>query len=80
LRTRLAAGEKLSFEPQLFAGIVEDEFRDAGDTRDEHRFEGKLSWNTRWDFTPNVALSLLVGFQLDEPAFGGGGAQFVARF
>lgn len=80
LRTRLAAGEKLSFEPQLFAGIVDDEYRDAGDARDEHRFEGKLSWNTRWDFNANAALSLLVSFQLDEPAFGGGGAQFVARF
>lgn len=80
LRTRLAAGEKLSFEPQLFAGVVDDEFRDGGETRDEHRFEGKLSWNTRWDFNANVALSLLVSFQLDEPAFGGGGAQFVARF
>lgn len=80
LRLRLRAGERLSFEPQAFAGVVDDEFRDGVGSRDERRFEGKLAWNTRWDFSPNVALAAIVSVQLDEPAFGGGGAQFQARF
>lgn len=80
LRVRLRAGERLSFEPQAFAGVVDDEFRDGVGARDENRFEGKLAWNTRWDFSPTVALAAIVSFQLDEPAFGGGGAQFQARF
>jgi hypothetical protein len=79
-RLRWQAGAKLAFEPQLFAGFVRDAFRDGVETRDEDRFEGKINWNARWDFSPNVALTLIVGTQLDELAFGGGGAQFVARF
>ena len=80
LRTSLQAGERLWLEPQLFAGVVRDRFRDGTDERDEHRFEGKINWNARWQFSPNVSLSLIVGTQIDELAFGGGGAQFLARF
>lgn len=80
LRLRLQATEKLSFEPQLLAGDVRDRFRDGVDDRREHRFEGKLAWNARWDFSPNVTLALIVATQLDQLGFGGGGAQFVARF
>lgn len=80
LRTEWRVGEKLAFEPQLYAGLVDDEFRDGVETRDEHRFEGKLAWNSRWDFSPDVSLAVIVSLQVDEPAFGGGGAQFVARF
>jgi hypothetical protein len=80
LRVRLAGGGRLSFEPQAFAGWVDDEFRDGVEDRSESRFEGKFAWNTRWDFTPLVSLSVILSAQLDEPAFGGGGAQFSARF
>lgn len=71
---------KLSFEPQLFAGVVDDRVREGVDEQREHGFEGKINWNTRWDFSPDISLALVVGTQLDELAFGGGGAQFVARF
>lgn len=80
LRTEWRLGEQLAFEPQLYAGLVDDEFRDGVETRDERRFEGKLAWNTRWDFSDSVSLAVIVSVQVDEPAFGGGGAQFVARF
>jgi hypothetical protein len=79
-RLHVPAGEKLSFEPQVFAGYVLDEYRDEAEVRDEERFEGKLNAVGRWDFAPGVSLALIVGFQLDELAFGGGGAQFVAVF
>jgi hypothetical protein len=72
--------DRLVFEPNLFAGFVRDRFVDADVDRDEQRFEGKINWNARWQFSPDVALTLIVGTQLDELAFGGGGAQFVARF
>jgi hypothetical protein len=80
LRVRLRAGERLCFEPQAFAGLVDDEFRDGVGARDERRFEGKLAWNTCWEFSPTMSLTAIVSLQLDEPAFGGGGAQFQARF
>ena len=80
LRLRLPAGGRLSFEPQAFAGFVDERFRDGVEDRSEDRFEGKFAWNTRWDFTPLVSLSAILSVQLDEPAFGGGGAQFSARF
>ncbi|MBM3961876.1 MAG: hypothetical protein FJ306_08265 [Planctomycetes bacterium] len=80
LRVRLATGGRLSFEPQAFAGWVADAFRDGADDRDESRFEGKFAWNTRWDFTPDISLVVILSAQFDEPAFGGGGAQFSARF
>ena len=80
LRTSWRASEKLSLEPNLFAGFVRDRFRDGVEERDENRFEGKINWNARWQFSPAVSLTLIVGTQLDELAFGGGGAQFVARF
>jgi hypothetical protein len=79
-RLRWVIDDRLSFEPHLFAGYVQDEFRDGGERRDRDRFEGKLGWNTRWDFSPAASLVVIVTTQLDEPAFGGGGAQFVARF
>ncbi|MFK7740841.1 MAG: hypothetical protein AB8H80_11015 [Planctomycetota bacterium] len=79
-RMHLRMDDKLSFEPQLFAGHVQDAFRDGLETRDRSRFEGKLAWNTRWDFSENAFLVIIVTAQLDELAFGGGGAQFVARF
>jgi hypothetical protein len=80
LRTRFEVDEKLSFEPQLFAGNIRDSFRDGMQARDEDRFEGKIAWNARWDFSPDITLALIVSTQIDELAFGGGGAQFVARF
>lgn len=80
LRLQLRAGEKLSFEPQLLAGEVYDRYRDGSTDRRERRFEGKIAWNARWDFSPKVTLALIVATQIDQFAFGGGGAQFVARF
>ncbi len=81
-RTRLPAGEHLSFEPQVFLGVVDlDELAGTGaPAHSRTSFEGKLAWNARWEFRPGTALALVVSLQLDEPAFGGGGAQFVARF
>lgn len=79
-RLQLPVQSRLSFEPQLLAGYVRDEFVDGTDARSRERFEGKLAWNTRWDFSAAATLALVVSVQLDEPAFGGGGVQFVARF
>ncbi len=79
-RVLLPVDGKLSFEPQLFAGHVDDVFRDGTEFRDRDRFEGKIAWNARWDFSPNATLTVIVATQVDELAFGGGGAQFVARF
>ncbi|MBL8729721.1 MAG: hypothetical protein JNM25_14935 [Planctomycetes bacterium] len=80
VRLQWAVAEPLSFEPQLFAGVVQDRWFDAADLRDRELFQGRLSWNTRFDFSPRSTLVLAVGVQLDELAFGGGGAQFVTRF
>jgi len=79
-RTQWAIDEQLSFEPHLFAGHVRDEFRDGSTDRREEGFQGKVAWNTRWDFSPAATLVAVVSLQLDEFAFGGGGVQFVARF
>ncbi|MBM4060297.1 MAG: hypothetical protein FJ265_04240 [Planctomycetes bacterium] len=79
-RLHVPARGKLSFEPQVFAGWVQDRYRDGSEDRDRERFEGKVAWNARWDFSPRAWLVLVVTTQLDELAFGGGGAQFVARF
>lgn len=79
-RMHVPLGERWSFEPQAFAGRVRDFTRDAARSRDHDRFEGKLSLHARYDFSPNVSLAVQVGVQLDELAFGGGGAVFVARF
>lgn len=79
-RARLPLGEKFSLEPQLFAGNVRQAFRDGNVDGRSDGFEGKISWNARWDFSPNATLAILVSTQIDELAFGGGGAQFVARF
>ncbi|MFN3242591.1 MAG: hypothetical protein ACE37K_13895 [Planctomycetota bacterium] len=80
VRYQLPIDGRLSFEPQLLAGNVRDRFFDGDGRRGSSRFEGKIAWNARWDFSPNVTLALIVSTQLDELAFGGGGAQFVARF
>ncbi|MCK5941069.1 MAG: hypothetical protein KAI24_03790 [Planctomycetes bacterium] len=79
-RCQVPIDGRLSLEPQLFAGHVEDRFFDGVEDRASSGFEGKIAWNARWDFSPNVTLALIVSTQLDEFAFGGGGAQFVARF
>lgn len=79
-RVQLPIDGRLSLEPQLFAGHVQDRYRDGLDDRDRSRFEGKIAWNARWDFSERAHLVLIVSTQLDELAFGGGGAQFVARF
>ena len=60
LRVRLRIDDKLSFEPQVLAGHVRDFFRDGTQARDISDFEGKISWNTRWDFSPNATLALIV--------------------
>lgn len=80
LRCRYGIHERLFFEPQVFAGQVDYEFRDGVLLRDQARFEGKVAWNVGWEFSPRASLVLIVGTQLDELAFGGGGAQFVAWF
>jgi hypothetical protein len=80
LRRRYPIDERLFFEPQLFAGQVGYEFRDGVLLRDQARFEGKAAWNVGWEFSPRASLVLVVSTQLDELAFGGGGAQFVAWF
>lgn len=78
-RLQLPIDGRLSFEPQLFAGYVSN--REDGAERLRHqRFEGKAAWNLRWDFSPNTTLVLVVSTQLDQLAFGGGGAQFSMRF
>jgi len=79
-RLQLPIDGRLSLEPQLLAGAVRDRFFDGTASRSSTRFEGKIAWNARWDFSPNVTLALIVSTQLDELRFGGGGAQFVARF
>lgn len=79
-RMHLPVGERLSFEPQLLAGHVDLRVRDGGPGLDVDRFEGKLSWYTRYDFSPRVSFTVGVSAQLDRAAFGGGGAWFVARF
>ena len=79
-RAHWPVSDKLSFEPQLLAGNARIRERDEEGPRKRNRFEGKIAWNARWDFSPNMTLALIVSTQLDEPAFGGGGAQFVARF
>ncbi|MFT6079815.1 MAG: hypothetical protein ACJAQZ_001874 [Planctomycetota bacterium] len=79
-RIQLPCGDQLSFEPQLLAGNVRQSFRDGVVDDRADGFEGKIAWNLRWDFSPNVTLAVIVSTQLDELAFGGGGAQFVARF
>jgi hypothetical protein len=78
VRARLPVDGRLSFEPQVLAGHVDYRVQDPGDRR-RSRFEGKVSWNTRWDFSPRAALVVVVSAQLDEAAFGGGGADFVVR-
>lgn len=80
LRYHIPIDGRLSLEPQLLAGNVRDRFFDGVENRGSSRFEGKIAWNARWDFSPNVTLALIVSTQLDELAFGGGGAQFIARF
>lgn len=79
-RLAVPLGDRLTLEPQLFAGVVQDRYFDANETRDRNRFEGKVAWNVRWDFSPRSSLALSVTTQLDEAAFGGGGAQFVTTF
>lgn len=79
-RVQLPVSERFSFEPQLLAGNVKNSFFDGVSAADDDQFEGKIAWNVRWDFNANVSLSIIVSTQLDELAFGGGGAQFVARF
>ena len=79
-RTQLRVDDKLSFEPQLLAGNVRSLFRDGIVDERLRGFEGKIAWNTRWDFSPQISLAIIVTAQLDELAFGGDGAQFVARF
>ncbi len=78
-RLQLPVDGKLSFEPQLFAGYVSNRL-DGVDRLRHQRFEGKVAWNLRWDFSPTTTLVLVVSTQLDEFAFGGGGAQFSMRF
>jgi len=78
-RLQLPIDGRLSFEPQVFAGYVSN--RQDGAERQRHqRFEGKAAWNLRWDFSPHTTLVLVVSTQLDQWAFGGGGAQFSMRF
>ncbi|MBL9077027.1 MAG: hypothetical protein JNL08_05965 [Planctomycetes bacterium] len=79
-RVGLPIADRLVFEPQLFAGVVEDRWFDAAETRDDRRFEGKVAANARWDFSPRSTLALSVTVAIDELEFGGGGAQFVTRF
>lgn len=79
-RMQLPISDKFSFEPQLLAGNVRNFTSDGILFRNVDRFEGKIAWNARWDFSANVTLALVVTTQLDEMAFGGGGCQFVARF
>lgn len=79
-RVQVPISERFSFEPQLLAGNVKNSLFDGLAIDNDDRFEGKIAWNARWDFNQNVTLSIIVSTQLDELAFGGGGAQFVARF
>lgn len=80
VRLQVPFAGRLSFEPQVFAGHVREAYRDGIDRRSVDRFEGKFACNARWDFSPAAWLAVVVTFELDEPAFGGGGLQFVARF
>jgi hypothetical protein len=48
------------FEPQLLAGNVWQPFRDGVVDDRENGFEGKIAWNLRWDFSPNVTLAVIV--------------------
>lgn len=79
-RLALPLGEQLTFEPQLFAGVVQDRWFDGFEARDHHGFEGKIAWNARWAFSPRSWLALSVTTEIAEGEFGGGGAQFVTRF
>lgn len=76
-RAPAVADGGLSLEPQVLAGAVafaEDTGGGAAPIR-SHAFEGKLSVGARWDFSPQASLLLSAAVQLDEAAFGGGGAQ-----
>lgn len=79
-RLHVPINEQVSFEPQVLAGNVRRIVRDAARDLYTDRFEGKVALNTRYHFSPDASLAVLVTAQLDEPAFGGGGIQFVARF
>jgi hypothetical protein len=79
-RLHWQVGEQLSFEPQVIAGNVQNRQVDGVNDIDDDRFEGKLAWNVRWDFGPDTVLAVYVSVELDQIGFGGGGAQFVARF
>ncbi len=80
VRVAVPTDGRLSFEPQLFAGHVRARFADGGGERRHDRFEGKVAWNARWDFSPRAWFAFSLTTQLDELAFGGGGAQLVVRF
>jgi hypothetical protein len=80
VRVAVPTDGRLSFEPQLFAGHVRARFADGGGERHHDRFEGKVAWNARWDFSPRAWFAFSLTTQLDELAFGGGGAQLVVRF
>ncbi len=79
-RIHLPFSGRLSFEPQVLAGNVRRIARDAMNDEFADRFEGKLAFNTLWDFSEHARMTVQVTTQLDEAAFGGGGVQFVARF
>lgn len=80
-RGLIPLAEHWSLEPFLQAGHVR--FREAfgnASRRSEDEFRGKLSANVRYRFSDRAFLTFIVSAELHEPGFGGGGAQFVARF
>lgn len=81
-RVQVPLAEQWDLEPQVFAAHVRlDDQRGEGEpTARVDSFEGKVSWNLRHRFANGAALAFVVALQLDEPKFGGGGAQFMARF
>jgi hypothetical protein len=79
----LPLGGKWGLEPQVFAGYVRYEEQSGptpDDTRHRHGFQGKAAATMLYRFSEQTVLTLIIGVQLDELGFGGGGAQFVTYF
>ncbi len=79
-RASFALDDKLALEPQVLAGLLRDDYRDGVGTRNEDKFDGKISLHVRWIFSAKATLAAIVSSELDELAFGGGGVQFAATF
>ncbi|MCR9246550.1 MAG: hypothetical protein NXI31_16070 [bacterium] len=79
-RIQMPVADRWFFEPQVFAGNVRRFERGGMSPEYVDRFEGKVAFNARYDFSERATISFIVSTQLDAPEFGGGGVQFVARF